>query len=158
MSPLCGRTLLGIALASTVLWACQFDTRGYTPWDVPGPDAAPLPDALADAGEPNDGGTGCTNGDQRCLGTAVQLCVDGLWTESSVCDWGCNCDDRSPIFLTPEPAGHFPAIKGCADISLLFAAGGGRFRRSRRLPIFDEQVVDACRPAGAEGGIFCRSG
>lgn len=102
MPPLCGRTLLGIALASTALWACQFDTQGYTPWDVPGPDAAPLPDALADAGEPNDGGTGCTNGDQRCLGTAVQLCVDGLWIESSVCDWGCNYSPQSyPYCGTP---------------------------------------------------------
>jgi len=79
-----------MALAATVFWGCQFDTRGYTPQDGAGLDAAPGPDANTDALVQPDGGTGCTNGEQRCLGRTVQLCVDDVWTADNVCDWGCN--------------------------------------------------------------------
>lgn len=89
MPPARKRTLLGIALATTALLGCQFDIEGYTPWEA-GVDASPPPDAAAEASVQPDGGSGCIDGVQRCFGASVELCVDGQWTESKVCNWGCN--------------------------------------------------------------------
>ena len=96
MSPPCGRSLLGIALATTAMLGCQFDVQGLDIPDGAGVDVTQVLDAEVDADL--DGGGGCTNGVQRCHGLDVEDCEDGEWTFNKTCFWGCAYNEEDRVY------------------------------------------------------------